>query len=85
MVFEKKMPLVWRELFTRASLGRSGASKQLAPQRWRSLRAFASSREMGFLIRAAVLAKAQRRKGSEGGTPLLRRHLILKDHKSVSL
>src|SRR5262245_46401638 len=28
------MPLVWRELFTRASLGRSGASKQLAPQRW---------------------------------------------------
>src|SRR5499426_4177938 len=28
------MPLVWRELLTRASLGRSGASKQLAPQRW---------------------------------------------------
>src|SRR5262245_660119 len=28
------MPLLWRELFTRASLGRSGASKQLAPQRW---------------------------------------------------
>src|SRR5262245_16244555 len=28
------MPLVWRELFTRASLDRSGASKQLAPQCW---------------------------------------------------
>ena len=28
------MPLVWRELFTRASLGRSGASKQLAPLGW---------------------------------------------------
>src|SRR5215510_6324371 len=27
------MPLVWRELFTRAAVGRSGASKQLAPQR----------------------------------------------------
>src|SRR5262245_45613717 len=28
------MPLVWGELFTRASRGRRGASKQLAPQRW---------------------------------------------------
>jgi hypothetical protein len=26
-------------------------------------------REMGFLIQAAVLAKAQRRKGREGETP----------------
>jgi hypothetical protein len=40
---------------------------------------------MGFFIRAAVLAKAQNRKGCEGETQLLRRHLILKDHKYVSL
>jgi hypothetical protein len=35
---------------------------------------------MGFFIRAAILAKAQRRKGREGETQLLRRHLILKHH-----
>src|SRR5215813_15584932 len=28
------MPLVWRELFTRAASAEGGASKQLAPQRW---------------------------------------------------
>jgi len=31
------MRLLWRELFTRAVLGRSRASKQLAPQRYRRL------------------------------------------------
>jgi len=31
--------------------------------------AFAPLREMGFLIQAAVLAKAQRRKGREGEPP----------------
>jgi hypothetical protein len=31
--------------------------------KWRELWAFAPSQEMGFLIQAAVLAKAQRRKG----------------------
>jgi hypothetical protein len=31
--------------------------------------AFAPLREMGLLIQAAVLAKAQRRKGREGETP----------------
>jgi hypothetical protein len=31
--------------------------------------AFAPLREMGFLIRAAVLAKAQRRKGRKEETP----------------
>jgi hypothetical protein len=45
--------------------------------------AFASLREMSFLIQAAVLAKAQRRKGREGETPLLCRDLILKDHLAV--
>jgi hypothetical protein len=33
---------------------------------WPRLCAFASLREIGFLVQAAVLAKAQRRKGREG-------------------
>jgi hypothetical protein len=36
---------------------------------------------MGFLIQAAVLAKAQRLKGRQGETPTPWRHLILKNHK----
>jgi hypothetical protein len=37
--------------------------------KWRRLRAFAPLRAMGFLIQAAVLAKAQRRKGRKEETP----------------
>ena len=36
---------------------------------------------MGFLIEAAVLAKAQRRKGREGDAALILRHLTLNDHQ----
>jgi hypothetical protein len=58
----------WLKTF-RAS--RIGATKSVSIRRikWWRLCVFAPSREMGFLIQAAVLAKAQRRKGRQGETP----------------
>jgi hypothetical protein len=47
---------------------------------------FAPLREMGLLIQAAVLAKAQRRQGAKAAKekrPLLWRHLILKAHETL--
>jgi hypothetical protein len=46
--------------------------------------AFAPLRELGFLLQAAVLAKAQRRKGRKGESSAMAL-LILKDLKSVLL
>src|SRR5262245_52658853 len=65
------MPLVWRELFTRASLGRSGASKQLAPQRWphpgRII--FSKNISLSHFTRAVLLASGRYRASDRGAPP----------------